>query len=50
MVTCSKRIYCVSASSLCELLFREAHKGGLMGHFRVAKTLNVLQSISIGQR
>jgi hypothetical protein len=33
---------CVPASSLRELLVREAHGGGLMGHFRVAKTLDVL--------
>jgi hypothetical protein len=33
---------CVPASSLRELLVREAHGGGLIGHFRVAKTLNVL--------
>jgi hypothetical protein len=33
---------CVPASSLHELLVREAHKGGLMGHFGVAKTLDVL--------
>jgi hypothetical protein len=32
----------VLASSLHEFLVREAHKGGLMGHFRVARTLNVL--------
>jgi hypothetical protein len=33
---------CVPASSLRELLVHEAHGGGLMGHFRVAKTLDVL--------
>jgi hypothetical protein len=33
---------CVRASSLCELLVREAHGGGLMGEFGVAKTLDVL--------
>ena len=42
MVICSKRIYCVPASSLPELLVCEAHGGGLMGHFGVAKTLDVL--------
>jgi hypothetical protein len=33
---------CVPASSLHELLVREAHEGGLMSHFGVAKTLDVL--------
>jgi hypothetical protein len=33
---------CVLASSLRELLVREAHGGGLMGDFGVAKTLDVL--------
>ena len=33
---------CVPASSLRELLVREAHGGGSMGHFGVAKTLDVL--------
>jgi hypothetical protein len=42
MVTCSKKINYVSTSSLRELLVHEAHKGVLMGHFGVAKTLNVL--------
>jgi len=42
MVTYSKRIDCVPATSLHELLICEAHKSGLMGHFEVAKTLNVL--------
>ncbi|KAH9648159.1 WD REPEATS REGION domain-containing protein [Citrus sinensis] len=34
---------CVPHSSLRELLVREAHGGGLMGHFGIAKTLNVLK-------
>ena len=33
---------CVPATSLHELLVREAHGGGLMGNFGVAKTLDVL--------
>ena len=33
---------CVPASSLHELILREAQGGGLMGHFGVAKTLDVL--------
>ena len=33
---------CVPVSSLRELLVREAHGGGFMGHFGVAKTLDVL--------
>ena len=33
---------CVLAISLRELLVREAYAGGLMGHFGVAKTLDVL--------
>ena len=34
---------CIPKTSLRELLVREAHSGGLMGHFGVAKTLNILQ-------
>jgi len=33
---------CVIASCLRELLLREAYEGGLMGHFRVVKTLDIL--------
>ena len=33
---------CVPLSSMRELLVREAHGGGLMGHFGVVKTLDVL--------
>ena len=33
---------CVPNSSLRELLVREAHEGGLMGHFGVRKTLDLL--------
>ncbi|KAH9686162.1 Endonuclease [Citrus sinensis] len=34
---------CVPRSSLRELLVHEAHGGGLMGHFGIAKTLDVLK-------
>ena len=34
---------CVPNCSMRELLMREAHGGGLMGHFGVRKTLEVLQ-------
>ena len=34
---------CVPICSLRELLVRESHGGGLMGHFGVAKTLAILQ-------
>jgi hypothetical protein len=33
---------CVPLSSMYELLVHEAHGGGLMGHFGVVKTLDVL--------
>jgi len=33
---------CVSQSSMRELLVREAHGGGLMGHFGVKRTLDIL--------
>ena len=32
----------VPASSLCELLVHDAHENGLISHFRVAKTLDVV--------
>ena len=34
--------HCMPNSSMCELFVREAHEGGLMGHFGVRKTLDVL--------
>jgi hypothetical protein len=37
-----ENILCVPASSLSKLLVYEAYGGGLMGHFGVAKTLDVL--------
>jgi hypothetical protein len=42
MVTYSKRINCVPASSLRELFVRETHRGGLTGYFGVVKSLDVL--------
>ena len=42
MVTYSKRINCVPASSLRELFIRETHRGGLTGYFGVVKSLDVL--------
>ena len=37
------KINCVPNSSLRELLVREAHGEGLIGHFGIAKTLDVLK-------
>ena len=37
-----KNKLCVLNCSLCELLVRKAHGGGLMGYFRITKTLEVL--------
>jgi hypothetical protein len=37
-----KNCLCVPLSSIRELLVREAHEGGLIGHFGVVKTLGVL--------
>ena len=42
MVICLKKKDCVSNCSMHELLICEAHMSGLMRHFRVAKTLDVL--------
>ena len=43
MGTCLERIdFCVPNISMRELLVREAHESGLMGHFGVSKTLDVL--------
>jgi hypothetical protein len=39
---CFKKINYVPMCSLCELLVREAHGGGLIGHFGVVKTLGIL--------
>jgi hypothetical protein len=33
---------CMPSCSICELLVCEAHGGGLMGHFGVKKTLDIL--------
>ena len=40
----NNRFY-VPNSSVCELLVREAHGGGLMGHLGVRKTLDVSHEI-----
>ena len=40
-----ENILCVPNSSIHELLVREAHGGGLMGHFGVRKTLDVLHEL-----
>ena len=37
-----EKINCVPNCSLHDLLVREAHGGGLMGHFGISKTLGVL--------
>ena len=42
MVTCLGEISCVPNCSMCELLVHEAHGGGLIGHFGVRKTLEIL--------
>ncbi|XP_071926125.1 uncharacterized protein [Coffea arabica] len=34
---------CMPNSSIRDLFFRETHSGGLMGHFRIVKTLAMLQ-------
>ena len=34
---------CISNSSITELLVRESHGGGLMGHFGITKTLDILK-------
>ena len=38
----------VPNSSMREFLVREAHSGGLMGHFGIKKTLSPLMNISFG--
>ena len=38
-----KNKLCVPTCSLREMIVREAHGGGLMGHFDIAKTLGVIQ-------
>ena len=37
-----EKILCAPQESLRQSLVREAHEGGLMGHFGVAKTLDTL--------
>ncbi|KAJ9536634.1 hypothetical protein OSB04_un000183, partial [Centaurea solstitialis] len=41
---------CIPKCSTRELLVREAHGGGLMGHFGVQKTLDVLKEHFFGQK
>ena len=41
---------CVPNSSMCELLVHEVHEGGLMGHFGVRKTLDVLHEHFFGPK
>ena len=41
---------CIPASSVHLLLLQEVHGGGLMGHFGVKKTEDVLATYSFGQR
>jgi hypothetical protein len=41
---------CILASSIHLLLLQEAHRGGLMGHFGVKKTEDILLLISFGRR
>ena len=41
---------CISASSVRLLLLQEAHGGGLMGHFGVNKTEDVVATHFFGQR
>ena len=44
MTICSKKKrLCVPKGSMKRLLVKEAHVGGLMGHFGVQKTLDMLQ-------
>ena len=42
MSTCLENRLCVPDSSMRELLVRKAHGGGLMGHFGVRRTLDML--------
>jgi hypothetical protein len=42
MPNCSMRELLVRNCFIRELLVREAHGGGLMGHFGIAKTLDIL--------
>ena len=39
---------CVPKSSLCDLLVKECHEGGLMRHFGVCKTLEILVNTFFG--
>ena len=39
---------CIPVYSVCDLLVRESHSGGLMGHFGMQKTLDMLNEHFIG--
>ncbi|XP_052479564.1 uncharacterized protein LOC128034763 [Gossypium raimondii] len=41
---------CIPRGSMCEISIREAHEGGLMGHFGVTKTLHTLKEHLFGLR
>jgi len=43
MVTCSKRKHYVCLVFHKDLLVKEAHEGGLMGHFGIQKTFEILR-------
>ena len=48
-VFCANKL-CIQASSIRLLLLQEAHEGGLMGHFGVKKTEDILATHFFGQR
>ena len=50
MVFCFRKINCEPVCSLCEMLVRESHGGGMMGHFGVKKTLEIMHEHFYGPR